>query len=158
MNCVYQIVDTSAKVTAKTGRPWSCWISSEKWLGTARETTSSVIAKPNAVSLKPSRRDTDSLRLRNLGRESPATVVRLAGSGRDAPGRQEADRHPSWRAAHVNTVHREGLEVALQMQSGADQPAGSLGQLEVRVAVARRAVLGVSRRDLAPRMAPPAVH
>src|ERR1700730_15213660 len=122
MNCVYQIVDTRAKVTAKTGRPWSCWISSGKWLGRARETTSSVIAKPNAVSLKPSRRDTDSLRLRNLGRESPATAVRLAGSRCDAPGRQEADGHPSWRAANANTVHREGLEVSLQLLSRADQP------------------------------------
>jgi len=48
--------------------------------------------------------------------------------------------------------------VALQLLRRADQPAGFLRLRAVLVAVARRAVAGVGRGDLTPRMAPSAVH
>src|SRR5437868_5866739 len=56
--CSCQIISRIANVIANTGSPRITCISSSNELGTSRETTSRVMAKPNTASLNASRRVT----------------------------------------------------------------------------------------------------
>src|SRR4051794_31172503 len=69
--CSCQIISRIAKVIANTGSPRITCISSSNELGTSRETTRSVMAKPNTASLNASMRVTSD-EASAMGRDSSA--------------------------------------------------------------------------------------
>ncbi len=74
--CSCHIISRIAKVTANTGRPFMTWSSASNESGTASETTSSVMAKPNTASLNASMRVTSCSAVAAIAADSSACAPR----------------------------------------------------------------------------------